>query len=95
LALYYNSPRQIDKFLFGSVPLFRFSADLSWLPGHAFALNPHAAGGAVVSMGSMGSVVVVVLLLDMVVAGLLHSTPDYPDSSIFSTGIQSTTVALL
>jgi len=92
LALYYNSPREIDKFLFGSVPLFRFSADLSWLPGHAFALNPHAAGGAVVSMGS---VVVVVLLLDMVVAGLLHSTPDYPDSSIFSTGIQSTTVALL
>jgi len=86
------SPREIDKFLFGSVPLFRFSADLSWLPGHAFALNPHAAGGAVVSMGS---VVVVVLLLDMVVAGLLHSTPDYPDSSIFSTGIQSTTVALL
>jgi len=50
LALYYNSPREIDKFLFGSVPLFRFSADLSWLAGHAFALNPHAAGGAVVSM---------------------------------------------
>lgn len=25
----------------------RTSVDLSWLAGHAFALNPHAAGGAV------------------------------------------------